>query len=202
MELLPWTAHTLKFALGLSLRPFRLSLQSNTAISLNELGIVLKKLAEDRRTLALQEQEVEQAIAIIKDKLEKATKRRRKRNLVREETIHVYCDDHRDELTNGRKTKSAEFPYGTIQWRHKQDSVLVMQDAGVIVEQLKETELFDLIRTKEAPDKKAILAAADKVEDFPDIQIVSRKESFSIKTEEKPLANAAFNNTRQLGHFL
>src|SRR5690606_1658109 len=71
--------------------------------------------------------------------------------------VQVYCEAHRDELTNSAKVKSHTFASGEVKWRMRPPSVAI-RAADVVIEALKSLKLGRFVRTKEEVNKEAILA--------------------------------------------
>jgi len=103
--------------------------------------------------------------------------------------VQVYCEAHRDELTNGGKRKSADLGAGEIQWRTRPPKVSLRNIPGVI-EALKALGLLQFLRTKEEINKEAILAEPDAVEHVKGISI-TQGEDFVIKPHESELEEVA-----------
>lgn len=103
--------------------------------------------------------------------------------------VQVYCEAHRDELTNGGRRKSADLGAGEIQWRTRPPKVSLRNIAGVIAA-LKSLGLTQFIRTKEEVNKEAILAEPEAVEHVKGISI-TQGEDFVIKPHESELEEVA-----------
>jgi len=103
--------------------------------------------------------------------------------------VHLYCEAHRDELTQGGKTKTANLSSGEIRWRLRPPSV-VLKGIDKIIEAFKVLGLFRFIRTKEEIDKTAILAEPETVKNVRGIRIV-QDEDFVIVPFETSLEEIA-----------
>jgi phage host-nuclease inhibitor protein Gam len=103
--------------------------------------------------------------------------------------VHLYCEAHRDELTQGGKTKTANLSSGEIRWRMRPPSV-VLKGIDKIIEALRAFGLARFIRTKEEIDKTAILAEPEAVKNVRGIRIV-QDEDFVIVPFETSLEEVA-----------
>lgn len=101
--------------------------------------------------------------------------------------VQAYCEAHRDELTNGGKTKSANLVTGEVMWRQKPPSVRVSKVEAVI-DMLKRLGLNKFVRTKEELNKDAILNEPDEVRGVAGLTIVSGQEQFEINPFEQEAA--------------
>lgn len=103
--------------------------------------------------------------------------------------VQLWCEAHRDELTQGGKVKHREFASGEVRWRMRPPSVTV-RGAGVVIEALKFLGLDRFIRTKEEVNKEAILADPDAVKAVKGIS-VAQTEDFVIIPHETELEEVA-----------
>jgi len=93
--------------------------------------------------------------------------------------VQGWCEAHRDELTQGGKTKTAALPTGEVKWRTTPPSVSI-KGVEAVLQLLREKKLLTLIRTKEEINKEAILADTKAVVGIAGITI-SQKEEFVIE---------------------
>ena len=103
--------------------------------------------------------------------------------------IEAYSIVHRDELTEGGKTKTVTLPTGTLSWRKSPPSVRITK-APAVIELLKKKGLSRLIRVKEEVNKELILAEQASVISLKGISIVKEKEVLSIEPFEIKLDTA------------
>lgn len=99
--------------------------------------------------------------------------------------VHLWCEANRVELTRDGKTKTANLASGEVKWRMRPPSVSI-RAADAVLEALKKLGLQRLIRTKEEPNKEAILLEPQTVEHIKGISI-SQKEDFVIVPFESEL---------------
>lgn len=101
--------------------------------------------------------------------------------------VQAWCEAHRDELTNGGKTKSANLITGEVMWRQNPPSVLIRKSEEVI-HTLKRLGLGKFVRSKDEVDKEAILKAKDEVRGVAGITVITGAEQFEIKPFEQEAA--------------
>lgn len=103
--------------------------------------------------------------------------------------VHLWCEAHRDGLTNGNKVKFARLASGEVKWRLRPPSVTVRAVDNVIA-YLKQAGLDRFLRVKEEVNKEAILTEPEAVEHIKGITI-SQKEDFVIIPFETALEEIA-----------
>jgi phage host-nuclease inhibitor protein Gam len=105
------------------------------------------------------------------------------------EGVHVWCEAHRDELTEGGKTKTANLASGHVKWRISPPKVLI-KGAETVIEIFRARGLLGFIRTKEEIDKEAILADPEAVAGIRGVRI-EQAEQFVIEPFETELEEIA-----------
>jgi phage host-nuclease inhibitor protein Gam len=103
--------------------------------------------------------------------------------------VHLYCEAHREELTNAGKVKFHAFASGEVKWRTRPPSVAI-RAADMVIEALKRLGLDRFVRTKEEVNKEAILADAEAVEQIKGITI-TQKEDFVVQPWDTKLEEVA-----------
>lgn len=98
--------------------------------------------------------------------------------------VQMWCEVHRNELTDNGKCKTGAFLTGEVQWRIKPPSVSV-RNAEAVLELLEKFGLFSFIRTKQEVNKEAVLADPQAVSGIEGINIKSGEEEFIIKPFEQ-----------------
>lgn len=93
--------------------------------------------------------------------------------------VQVWCTAHRDQLTGGGKTKTANLITGEVAWRQRPPSVSV-RGVDVVLDTLRRMGLERFIRTKQEVNKEAILADQDAVRGIAGLSISSGVEDFVI----------------------
>ncbi|EEY08710.1 host-nuclease inhibitor Gam family protein [Mannheimia haemolytica] len=98
--------------------------------------------------------------------------------------VQMWCEVHRNELTDNGKCKTGSFVTGEVQWRIKPPSVSV-RNAESVIELLENFGLHQFIRTKQEVNKEAVLADPQAVSAIEGINIKSGEEEFIIKPFEQ-----------------
>lgn len=106
------------------------------------------------------------------------------------QAIQLYCEAHRDELTDHNRVKFADFGVCVARWRNASASVQVSNNAKAL-EALRQIPDYDrFIRTKQEINKDAILNERDLFElgQVPFVKVVHGGEQFSLEPCEQELA--------------
>lgn len=99
--------------------------------------------------------------------------------------LQIWAAAHRKELTNDGKQKFHDFDAGRIQWRFNPMSVSLRKVEELLIT-LKEKGLDRFIRTKEEPNKEAMLEEPDALKDIAGVTF-KRDEVFAITPNETKL---------------
>jgi phage host-nuclease inhibitor protein Gam len=102
--------------------------------------------------------------------------------------VQTWCEAHRSDLTQGGKVKTAAFASGEVRWRMTPGKV-VLRGIEAVMDALRERGLRNFIRTKEEPNKEAMLADPEGVAGVPGITI-AQVEEFEVLPFETELAEA------------
>jgi len=103
--------------------------------------------------------------------------------------VHLWCESHRDALTQHGKVKFVRLASGDVKWRMRPPSVAI-RAADVVIGFLKQAGLDRFIRIKEEVSKEAILTEPEAVQHIKGITI-SQKEDFVIVPFETALEEIA-----------
>ncbi len=103
--------------------------------------------------------------------------------------VQAWCEAHRDELTQGGKTKTVQLPTGEVKWRTTPPSVTV-RGVEAVVAWLTEKGLTRFLRTKTEVNKEALLNEPAEAETVPGVTITQREE-FVVEPFEAALAGGA-----------
>lgn len=103
--------------------------------------------------------------------------------------VRIWCEANRELLTQGGKVKYARLASGEVKWRMTPPRVVIRAVENV-VEYLKKAGLHHLIRTREEPNKEAILAEPEAVAGVKGVTI-TQKEDFVIVPFETELEEIA-----------
>jgi phage host-nuclease inhibitor protein Gam len=98
--------------------------------------------------------------------------------------VQAWCEANRDALTNSGKVKTANLITGNVLWRQRPPSVGI-RGVDAVLERLKKMGLERFIRTKEEPNREAMLNEPNAVRTIPGITIVSGVEDFVIEPFEQ-----------------
>jgi len=96
--------------------------------------------------------------------------------------IQPWCEAHREELLQGGG-KEANLVTGLVKWRQRPPSVSIRQ-APKVIERLRALGLSRFIRSKDEPNKEAMLAEPKAVAGIAGITIVTGVEDFVIEPFE------------------
>lgn len=106
--------------------------------------------------------------------------------------VQLWCEAHRDELTEGGKVKTASLASGEVSWRLRPPSVGVRGPEAVIAS-LKMLGLGRFVRIKEEVNREAILAEPKTVESVKGISLIQIEDfiisPFKTDLEEIPRGN-------------
>lgn len=91
--------------------------------------------------------------------------------------VQTWCEAHREELCG--KGKTANLITGEVSWRQRPPSVAI-RGADTVLETLRRLGLGRFIRTKEEPNKEAMLNEPDAVRGVAGITLVTGVEDFLI----------------------
>lgn len=100
--------------------------------------------------------------------------------------VQAWCESHRDDLTNGGRTKTGVFNTGEVQWRARPPSVAV-RGTDSVIENLKTLGLIRFIRTKEEVNKEAMLNEPELAGTVAGITIKTGVEDFVITPFEQKI---------------
>lgn len=92
--------------------------------------------------------------------------------------IQTWCEAHRATLCEGGG-KTANLVTGEVSWRQRPPSVRIT-GAEAVIETLKRMQLERFVRSKEEPNKEAMLNEPEAVRGIAGISIVSGVEDFGI----------------------
>lgn len=101
-----------------------------------------------------------------------------------QQAVQAYCEEHRLELTENGKTKTANFITGEVSWRARPPSITIRNKDGVL-ETLEKLGLVRFIRTKSEINKDALLAEPDVAKGIAGITFKQGVEDFVIKPFEQ-----------------
>lgn len=98
--------------------------------------------------------------------------------------VQAWCEANRQELTDQGRCKTANLITGEVQWRQRPPSVGI-RGVDAVIDTLKRLGLGRFVRTKEEPNKEAMLNEKDAVRGVAGITIVEGVEDFVITPFEQ-----------------
>lgn len=145
----------------------------------------IRTLGDTQRELTRIETEMNDAIAEITSarKTEIEALKNRIETLI--SGIQTWCEANRAELCKGG-AKTANLITGEVSWRQRPPSVSI-RAAEKVLETLKALKLNRFIRTKEEPNKDAMLADPKSVSGIAGVKIVTGLEDFAVTPFEQEI---------------
>lgn len=150
----------------------------------DDCAIWIKDLGDINRELARAEAAMNDEIGQITERWQPGLDALKARRDAKLTGIQTWAEAHRDALTEGGKTKTANMITGLVQWRQRPPSVTV-RGAEAVLETLRRLDLGRYIRTKEEVNKEAILNEPDGVRGVAGITLVSGVEDFVVTPFEQ-----------------
>lgn len=147
--------------------------------SQNDCAADIKKLGDLQRDFARQQADMNDEIAAITKRYQPKLESLSERIDVLQKGVQTYCEAHRAELTHDNKVKFANFITGDVNWRQRPPSISI-RGADAVLETLARMGLTRFIRTKQEPNKEAMLNEPDAVRGIAGISIVTGVEDFVI----------------------
>lgn len=147
--------------------------------SLNDCAADIKKLGDLQRDFTRATADMNDEIAAITKRYQPKLEALTERIETLQKGVQTYCEAHRDELTNGGKVKFANFVTGDVNWRQRPPSISI-RGAEAVLETLARMGLSRFIRTKQEPNKEAMLNEPDAVRGIAGISVVTGVEDFVI----------------------
>ena len=150
--------------------------------SIEEVARLISAIGRQQRFLAQIQADLNNEIERLKaDALKKSQPRQQ---TIQElmERVYIFAESHRNELTDGGKTKTVHLPTGDVFWRMTPPSCLIRNVENVIA-QCKALGLDNFIRVKEEPDKAAMLREPEVAAQIKGVKI-TQKEEFVVRPSE------------------
>jgi phage host-nuclease inhibitor protein Gam len=144
----------------------------------------IRKIGDLQRQLLRKTTEMNDAIAAITQQYQPLLDTINVQIKTLQDGVQNYCEAHRDELTNGGKTKSANMITGEVMWRQRPPRVAIRNQDNVI-ELLEKFNLERFIRRKPEVNKDAVLEEPDAVRGIAGITVITGQEDFVIKPFEQ-----------------
>lgn len=146
----------------------------------------IRTLGDEQRELTRIETEINDQIAEITSSRKTEIEARKTRIEALVSGIQTWCEANRVELCKGG-VKTANLITGEVSWRQRPPSVSI-RAVDKVLETLKALKLDRFIRTKEEPNKEAMLAEPKAVSGIAGVSIVTGKEDFAVVPFEQEIA--------------
>ena len=143
----------------------------------------LAQIGTLRRAIDARKGKADNQIAAITAEVDRSLEADRERLGALEQGLVKFCQDNRDELTQGGKTKTVKFASGRVSFRNRPMSVSVRKAADVIA-RLRALKLDRFIRIKEEVNKDAMREEADVASAVDGVTVKSSGEEVLIEPLE------------------
>lgn len=153
----------------------------------DEAAADIRRIGDVQREILREQAEMNDAIAHITATFQPTLDASNEKIKLLQEGVQAYCEAHRDDLTSGGKTKTANLITGEVQWRQRPPSVRVT-GAESVIETLLRLGLCRFVRTKAEVNKDSILNEPDAVKGVAGITVVTGVEDFVITPFEQDVA--------------
>jgi len=164
----------------------RIKAKAQLAVPQNngEAAADIRQIGDLQRQLLREQAEMNDAIANVTARYQPRLEELGGELKTLQEGVQAFCEAHRDDLTSGGKTKTANLITGEVQWRQRPPSVRVT-GAEVVIETLTRLGLIRFVREKLEVNKEAILSDPDGVKGVAGITVVTGVEDFVITPFEQ-----------------
>jgi phage host-nuclease inhibitor protein Gam len=156
---------------------------ASAAASVARIGAIQRDLtlaeAALGETIAAAKAAAETAAAPLKAELELLTR-----------GVQLWAEAHREELTNGGRTKTVALSTGEIAWRSRPPSVRI-RDQAAVIETLQRLQLSRFLREKIELDREAMLREPAMAATVPGVTIGSAGEEFVVAPAQADLSGRA-----------
>lgn len=161
---------------------------TQTAIyqSRDEVQSAIKEIGDKQRELLRLSTEMNDELAAISERYAPLLEAIKDALKPMQKGVQMWCEVHRNELTDNGKCKTGSFITGEVQWRIKPPSVRV-RNAEAVIEALEGFGLHAFIRNRQEVNKEAVLADPEAVSAIEGISINSGEEEFIIKPFEQEI---------------
>lgn len=146
--------------------------------SRDEVGVAIARIGIVQRDRDRIQADMNDALAKLRETYEEQAKPFADEINQLTQGVQVWCEAHREDLTNSGKVKTHTFSSGEVKWRMRPPSVTI-RAADAVIDALKSLKLGRFVRTKEEINKEAILVDPDAVSGVKGISI-TQKEDFVV----------------------
>lgn len=153
----------------------------------DECAEAINQIGRLQREILVEQSAMNDDIAIITDRYTGSITEKTAELSRLQDGVQTFCETHRQDLTEGGKSKTGRFVTGEVQWRQRPPSVQV-RGSDSVIEFLKRLGLDRFVRTKEEINKEAILNEPAAVNGVAGISIKTGVEDFVITPFEQELS--------------
>ncbi len=157
--------------------------------SRDEVNDAIAKIGIAQRERARIQADMNDSLAHIKQNFEELAKPFNEQIEALSKGAQTWCEANRAALTKDGKVKFANFPAGEVKWRMRPPKV-TLRAVETVLETLKRLGLTRFIRTKEEPNKEAMLAEPKALEGLAGVKF-EQGEDFVIVPFETDLEEVA-----------
>lgn len=157
--------------------------------SQDEVNDTIHKIGRAQRERARIQADMNDAMAALKLQYEAQAKPWSEQITALSGGVQTWCEANREALTKGGKVKYYAFAAGEVNWRMRPPRVTITGMESVL-ETLKRLGLARFVRTKEEPNKEAMLNEPEVVTGIAGIKI-AQGEDFVVKPFETELEEVA-----------
>lgn len=153
--------------------------------SREEAAEAIAEIGRQQRERERIQTEMNEELAVVKERYERVAAEPAQRIRELSAGVRAYCEAHRDELTQGGRTRTVALMSGSVKFRQRPPKVSV-RGGDAVLGALRRLGLTRFIRVKETVNKEALLAEPDAVAGLKGITI-SQKEDLVIEPFETKL---------------
>ncbi|MDD5297552.1 MAG: host-nuclease inhibitor Gam family protein [Rhodocyclaceae bacterium] len=155
----------------------------------DEVNDTIAKIGIAQRERARIQADMNDEMAKVKQRFEDEAKPFNEQIEALSKGAQTWCEANRAALTKDGKVKFANFPAGEVKWRMRPPKV-TLRAVETVLETLKRLGLTRFIRTKEEPNKEAMLADPKALEGLAGVKF-EQGEDFVIVPFETDLEEVA-----------
>jgi phage host-nuclease inhibitor protein Gam len=154
--------------------------------SRDEAAAALARLGALSRVVGRIEADMNDAVSKLKEAAEAKASPMRAEAKALLDGLQTWCSAHRDELTNGGRTKTADLGTGTVSWRHRPPKCS-LREVEKVIERIQALKLDKFLRESVEVDKEAMLREPALARTIAGVTIASGGEDFIAEPLELAL---------------
>ena len=143
-------------------------------------ALAITRIGELQREVGRIQADLDDEVGRLKQSAEEAATPLRDEVAALIDGLRTWAEAHRETLTDGGKTKTADLGTGRIMWRLRPPRVTV-RGAEAVIEHLRGLGLLRFIRESVEVDKEAMLREPDVARGVPGITVGSAGEDFVVE---------------------